>query len=548
MLADVIISRFPINDLELLLQAGTNPNSVVVHGLRPLHYAAFAGGDQRYIDKLVEYGALVNCIDNVGYTPLHVAAKAGHRDALRCLLQHGADVNGSVTTVIETVETATIALPSVRDTGGLDPRAEGPIHAQEDHRGEDSVEGPIHQDHGGDDPTEGPIRAHQDHEEEDRLDTATGETNTQPGNMQEEATGATVHRSLLEHSHEDGVDNIVQPWVLHRDEDVFNTTEYAQPPNSGLEEVHEFDTLTGQQSLGEVGDSDISIVVASTGHQGDRVECLFYTFGASDPTSHENGLQVEGGFDTFLVVTSHSQQCHGAEVGFDTSMAIVANTEQGHETEGGLNTYMVITPTSQQCNEAEGGFDTSVIIVPTSHDQETNNEIVTHNATRQRVTFVVGDAQTTDNSVRVETSTLEGAQSQIQTDPSDVTDTVPALALVDVTNNTNTPGELEAEATLPGDAESPLTALHKELELTSSLTDSPLNIAVEYGHVECVEELLVNHADPNITSFLGSIINTMPLEHIKCLKLLLRHGADPDALSRGGMTALMRAAKQQQVI
>lgn len=84
-------------------------------------------------------------------------------------------------------------------------------------------------------------------------------------------------------------------------------------------------------------------------------------------------------------------------------------------------------------------------------------------------------------------------------------------------------------------------------KVLASLTEHPLSLAAENDHAECLELLLLYGADPNRKTFLGHEINLIPLENTRCLQLMLQYGADPDAVSRGGLTTLMKAAKQQQV-
>ena len=43
--------------------------------------------------KLLEQGAKVNAVDNLGMTPLHWASLKGHVELIRLLLFYGADVN-----------------------------------------------------------------------------------------------------------------------------------------------------------------------------------------------------------------------------------------------------------------------------------------------------------------------------------------------------------------------------------------------------------------------------------------------------------------------
>jgi ankyrin repeat protein len=75
-----------------LLRAGAHPSLPNRAGQRPLHLA-IDGGNTATIKLLLEYGAPVGeaAADSAGITPLHVAAKRSHLQAMAWLLQLGAD-------------------------------------------------------------------------------------------------------------------------------------------------------------------------------------------------------------------------------------------------------------------------------------------------------------------------------------------------------------------------------------------------------------------------------------------------------------------------
>jgi len=61
-------------------------------GSTPLHIAATSPAPD--MEKLlIEKGAAVNAKDNYGITPLHIAAFSGHKDNLNLLIAKGADVH-----------------------------------------------------------------------------------------------------------------------------------------------------------------------------------------------------------------------------------------------------------------------------------------------------------------------------------------------------------------------------------------------------------------------------------------------------------------------
>lgn len=61
-------------------------------GSTPLHIAA-ANSTPGMVKLLIEKGAAINARDNNGITPLHIAAFSGHKDNLNFLIAKGADVH-----------------------------------------------------------------------------------------------------------------------------------------------------------------------------------------------------------------------------------------------------------------------------------------------------------------------------------------------------------------------------------------------------------------------------------------------------------------------
>jgi ankyrin repeat protein len=59
---------------------------MVTLGLRPLHYACY----RNYFEAaklLIVRGAKVDCVDDIGYSPLHLCAEKGNFRMLELLLQ-----------------------------------------------------------------------------------------------------------------------------------------------------------------------------------------------------------------------------------------------------------------------------------------------------------------------------------------------------------------------------------------------------------------------------------------------------------------------------
>ncbi|KAI5824976.1 ankyrin, partial [Schizophyllum commune Tattone D] len=78
--------------VELLLDAGANPNNPTEGGFwSPLHTASSLG-HVAVVQLLVARGANVSITLDDGRTPLHLAAECGHSTIARLLLGGGADV------------------------------------------------------------------------------------------------------------------------------------------------------------------------------------------------------------------------------------------------------------------------------------------------------------------------------------------------------------------------------------------------------------------------------------------------------------------------
>jgi ankyrin repeat protein len=78
--------------LQILLDAGADPNSVSGNLLAnlPLH-AAIAGNQREAVSLLLGNGANVNAVDGGGWTPIHLAAHGGSEPIVQDLLDAGAD-------------------------------------------------------------------------------------------------------------------------------------------------------------------------------------------------------------------------------------------------------------------------------------------------------------------------------------------------------------------------------------------------------------------------------------------------------------------------
>lgn len=79
--------------VDVLLALGADPNVLGEERMTALHQAAKQDMPDFVREFVTRYGVPVDARAGDGYTPLHVAAVNGNMDALRALLDLGADVN-----------------------------------------------------------------------------------------------------------------------------------------------------------------------------------------------------------------------------------------------------------------------------------------------------------------------------------------------------------------------------------------------------------------------------------------------------------------------
>eukprot|EP00043_Microstomoeca_roanoka_P010601 m.100497 g.100497 ORF g.100497 m.100497 type:complete len:338 (-) comp14940_c1_seq1:39-1052(-) len=79
--------------VRLILAQGANPNVRGPCGWAPLHWAANSAKRASVLNTLLNTGAQVNIIcTQTGKTPLHIAAEVGNLNAVRLLLNYGANI------------------------------------------------------------------------------------------------------------------------------------------------------------------------------------------------------------------------------------------------------------------------------------------------------------------------------------------------------------------------------------------------------------------------------------------------------------------------
>ena len=76
------------------------------------------------------------------------------------------------------------------------------------------------------------------------------------------------------------------------------------------------------------------------------------------------------------------------------------------------------------------------------------------------------------------------------------------------------------------------------------IVTEPLTLCLENNHIDCARLLISSGATVNQKYFLGHEINVLPYENLAALELILKHGANPNALSRSGLTPLIKACRE----
>jgi hypothetical protein len=111
-------------------------------------FAAAARGDAAEVARLVAHGAKIDARDGHGRTPLHVAAFAGHHDAMRALARSGADANAlendrydivTIAAVADDLRTLEVALEIGGKASNVTSRYDGTALIAAAHLGHDEV-------------------------------------------------------------------------------------------------------------------------------------------------------------------------------------------------------------------------------------------------------------------------------------------------------------------------------------------------------------------------------------------------------------------------
>lgn len=97
-----------IHALQLLLQAGADPNIRDIQGMTVLYFAISINASTEVVQELIEAGANSNTHGPDGRSPLHIASRRGDISLVRLLLRYGSDANVKsslgLTPIFEAVE------------------------------------------------------------------------------------------------------------------------------------------------------------------------------------------------------------------------------------------------------------------------------------------------------------------------------------------------------------------------------------------------------------------------------------------------------------
>ncbi|UJR10463.1 hypothetical protein I4U23_014667 [Adineta vaga] len=88
---------------------------------------------------------------------------------------------------------------------------------------------------------------------------------------------------------------------------------------------------------------------------------------------------------------------------------------------------------------------------------------------------------------------------------------------------------------------------HSVVTSHQEIVIQPLSLCLENNHIDCARLLLFSGANVNQHYFLGYEINLLPYENLLSLELILKHGANANALSRSGITPLIKACREENL-